>query len=122
MKEAEGGVEERAEDRQFVTPQVEKRRHRRVKLATQVKCAAMGRDDVFLTRDVSAGGMFVTAQSPLPIGAEVGLTFSLGTGVPALACTGKVVYSQQGMGMGIEFFGLNEDCALTLQKFVDESN
>jgi len=114
--------ENRIEEREFITPQMEKRRHRRVKLAAQVKCEAIGRDEILLTRDVSAGGMFVTAQSPLPVGSTVGLTFNLGNGSTAISCTGKVVYSQQGMGMGIEFMGLSEDCTAALQKFVDESN
>ena len=115
-------TEDRTEDQKFITPEVEKRRHRRVKLATQVKCEAAGRDDIFLTRDVSAGGMFVTAQRPLPVGSTVALTFNLGGGNPAISCTGMVVYSQQAMGMGIEFMGLPKDCTDALRKFVDDSN
>jgi len=114
-------AEDRTEQHEFITPQVEKRRHRRVKLATQVTCEAIGREDIMLTRDVSTGGMFVTAQRPLPVGSAVALSFHLGNGT-SISCTGKVVYSQQGMGMGIEFVGLPDDCTAALQKFVDASN
>jgi len=114
-------MEER-EERQFVTPEIGKRRHRRARLVTAVKCDALGRDEILLTRDVSAGGVFVTTNTPLPLDSKVGLAFSLGTGTPAISCTGKVVYSKQGLGMGIEFVGLNEATALALQKFVDESS
>lgn len=113
---------EDSQEQQLVTPEIEKRRNRRVKLVTEVKCDAMERDEILVTRDVSAGGMFVITNTPLPLDSEVGLSFSLGTGAPAIACTGKVVYSRQGMGMGIEFAGLREDTRLALQKFVDESN
>ena len=109
-------------DSQLVTAQIEKRKYRRVKLVTEVRCDAAGRDDILVTRDVSAGGMFVSTKTPLPIGSEVGLSFNLGKEASALQCAGKIVYSQQGMGMGIEFSGLNPECALALQKFVDESD
>ena len=107
---------------QFITPEIEKRRHRRAKLVTEVKCDALGRDEILLTRDVSVGGTFVTTNTPLPLNSIVGLSFSVGTGAPAICCTGKVVYSKQGMGMGIEFAELKEEDLAALQKFVDESN
>jgi len=112
---------EEGEAREFVTPEIEKRRSRRVKLVAEVKCAALGRDEILVTRDVSAGGLFVTTNSPLPLDSMVGLSFNLGTGAPTISCNGKVVYSKQGLGMGIQFGELSYETLRALEKFVDES-
>jgi type IV pilus assembly protein PilZ len=108
--------------REFITPDIDKRRQRRVKLITEVKCEALSRDEMLVTRDVSAGGLFVTTKNPLPLEAAVRVAFSLAAGNPAIACGGRVVYSMPGMGMGIQFTGLNEESRAALEKFVDEAN
>jgi hypothetical protein len=108
--------------REFITPEIDKRQHRRANLVTQVKCEAMNRDDLLLTRDVSIGGLFINTKTPLPLDSMVGISFSLATGHPAIACKGKVVFSRQGLGMGIEFSDLNVESRQSLEKFVDEAN
>ena len=108
--------------REFITPQIDKRRQRRVKLITEVKCEALNRDEMLVTRDVSAGGLFVRAKNPLPLQSEVRVAFSLAAGSPAIACGGRVVYSMPGMGMGIEFGDLSDESRAALEKFVDEAN
>jgi hypothetical protein len=110
-----------SQQREFVTPEIEKRRHRRAKLVTEVKCDALSRDEFLVTRDISAGGLFVITKTPLPLGSLVGLSFSLGTGAPPMTCHGKVVYSQQGLGMGIQFDELSYENLRALEKFIDES-
>ena len=108
--------------REFITPEIDKRQHRRANLVTQVKCEAMNRDDLLLTRDVSIGGLFINTKTPLPLDSTVGVSFSLASGQPAIACKGKVVFSRQDLGMGIEFFDLNVESRQSLVKFVDEAN
>ena len=108
--------------REFITPEIDKRIHRRARLVTQVKCEAMDRDDLLVTRDVSIGGLFIDTKTPLPLDSIVGLSFSLATGHPAIACKGKVVFSRQGLGMGIEFSDLSVESRQSLQKFVDQAN
>lgn len=110
------------EGREYITPGIDKRRQRRAKLITEVKCEAMSRDELLVTRDVSPGGLFVTTKTPLPLESAVRVAFSLAAGSPAISCSGRVVYSMQGLGMGIEFVDLNEEGRLALQKFVDEAN
>ena len=107
--------------REYVTPEIDKRQHRRAQLVTQVRCDALGRDEFMLTRDVSVGGMFVTAKDPFPSDSEVALAFSLRAGEPLIASRGKVVYSLRNMGMGIAFVDLGEEVRQALQKFVDEA-
>ena len=109
------------EGREFVTPEIEKRQHRRAKLVIQVTCAALSRDEILVTRDLSIGGLFLTTHTPLPLDSVVGLSFNLGTGSPAISCDGKVVSSMQGMGMGIEFTGTSDESRRSLEKFVDEA-
>jgi hypothetical protein len=107
--------------RELITPEIEKRQHRRARLITEVKCEAMDRDEVLVTRDVSVGGIFVTTKKPFPLNSKVALDFSLGPGQPSISCRGKVVYSMQDLGMGIEFSELNEETHLSIEKFVDEA-
>jgi len=110
-----------SQQRELVTPEIEKRRHRRAKLVTEVKCDALGRDEILVTRDISAGGLFVVTNTPLPMDSAVGLSLSLVTGGPPILCHGKVVYSKQGLGMGIEFGQLSYENLRALENFVDES-
>jgi len=110
------------EGREFITPDIDKRRQRRAKLITEVKCEALSRDEFLVTRDVSAGGLFVSTNNPLPLESEVRVAFSLAPGSPSISCLGKVVYSMQGMGMGIQFTEIAEESYVALEKFVDEAN
>ncbi|HEV2233582.1 MAG TPA: PilZ domain-containing protein [Terriglobia bacterium] len=108
--------------REFITPEIDKRQHRRAKLVTHVKCESMNRDELLVTRDISIGGLFINTKTPLPLDSQVGLSFSLAAGHPAITCKGKVVFSRQDMGMGIEFSDLNTESRQSLEKFVDEVN
>ncbi len=109
------------DEKPYVTPDIDKRQHRRARLVTQVHCEALGREDLLLTRDVSVGGLFVTAQNPFPLNSEVGIALALASGQTPIKARGKVVYSLQGMGMGVQFSELSDEGRALLQKFVDES-
>ena len=101
---------------------VEKRKFRRARLITQVKCETLGRQGLMLTRDISVGGMFVNDRDPYPADCVVGLAFRLSPTEPLLTCKGKVVYSIRGVGMGIMFTDLGDDVRAMLEKFVDEAS
>ncbi len=102
-------------------PGIEKREHRRARLITQVRCEALGREEMLLTRDVSVGGVFISAKEPFPTGSEIAIALQLATGAASIKASGKVVYSLKGLGMGIQFSDLSEENHAALQKFVDES-
>ena len=110
------------EGREFVTPENEKRQHRRAKLVTQIRCEALGREELHVTRDISVGGLFVSSKEPFPPDCEVSVFFNLRPSDPAISCQGKVVYSLRGLGMGVQFTELSGADRVSLQKFVDESN
>ena len=109
------------ESKQYVTPDIDKRRHRRANLITQVRCDALQRQGLMVTRDVSVGGMFVNVKDPFPADSEVTTLFRLEPTSDLLTCRGKVAYAIKGMGMGISFIELSEEVRQALQKFVDEA-
>jgi hypothetical protein len=108
-------------DGEYVRPEIEQRQHRRAVLVTQVRCESLGRDDLLLSRDISAGGVFVSAKDPFPNDCEVGLALRLHSRGPLITCQGRVVYSLKGLGMGIQFHDLSEETREALAKFVEES-
>jgi c-di-GMP-binding flagellar brake protein YcgR len=110
------------EPREFIKPEIEKRRHRRARLVAQVRCEPLEREELLLTRDISVGGMFISSRDPLPSPSDVTVSFRLKPGEPLLTCQGRVVYSIKEMGMGIQFEGLAESIRQALQKFVDEAS
>jgi len=57
------------------------------------------------TTDLGPGGCFVDTLSPLPVGSEVHV--SVRKGQTHFQCEGTVVYSQDGLGMGIGFESLD---------------
>jgi uncharacterized protein (TIGR02266 family) len=110
-----------SESKPYITPEIDKRQHRRARLVTEVRCESLGKQAVFLTRDVSVGGLFVTAKDPFPTGSEVAVSLALASGETPLKARGTVVYSLKGMGMGVQFGELDGQVRDSLQKFVDES-
>ena len=109
------------QEREFITPEIDKRVHRRAKLVTQVKCDNLGREELLLTRDISTGGVFVTTRNPFPSDSEVSLSFSLGSESRSITCRGRVAYGVKNIGMGIQFFDLPDEIRQALQTFVDET-
>lgn len=108
--------------REYITPEIERRQHRRAKLVTQVRCETLSREDLLVTRDVSSGGAFITTKNPYPPDSEVAVSFHLGPNQPQISCRGKVVNQLKGRGMGIQFFDLSDEARQALLKFIDETH
>jgi hypothetical protein len=106
----------------YVKPGIEKRQHRRARLVTQITCAVLDREELLLSRDVSVGGMFVTAKDPFPQDSEVTVAFRLSPKDPLISCQGKIVYAIVGVGMGVMFTDVDESSRQSLQKFVDAAD
>jgi hypothetical protein len=58
------------------------------------------------TTDLGPGGCFIDTTNPLPVGAKVRV--SVRKGKNQFNTSGSVVYSQQGLGMGVSFTGMDE--------------
>jgi hypothetical protein len=103
-------------------PRSERRKYRRVKLITQVRGVAMGREDALTTRDVSLGGLLIATKKPYPVNSAIDVTFSLPfSGLP-IFCRGEVSYAIEGRGMGIRFLEMSEASRLALKAFVAQAN
>jgi hypothetical protein len=72
------------------------------------------------TADVSLGGCFLDTLTPLPIGSLVRLCVHRGN-VP-LEVTGRVIYSQTGLGMGIAFSDLSLEQQSSLEGWLADLN
>lgn len=59
------------------------------------------------TNDISPGGCFVDVLSPLPVGTRVRVRFTRGES--HVETSGDVIYSQNGLGMGIAFRALEPE-------------
>lgn len=102
--------------------EIEKRRHKRDKRALEVHCASFGLEEIFVSRNISGGGLFLKTPSPLAPGSQVELTFSVSPEAPAITCSGRVVYSNPGVGMGIQFLDAKNEIEMALSAIEEQSN
>lgn len=70
------------------------------------------------TTDLGPGGCFVDTLSPLPVGSQVHV--SVHKGQTQFRSEGTVVYSQDGLGMGIEFESLDATQRQALETWLKE--
>jgi PilZ domain len=70
------------------------------------------------TTDLGPGGCFVDTTNPFPVGANVRVTLRKGRN--EFHTPGTVVYSQQGLGMGISFTDLDDAQRLALDLWIHE--
>ena len=70
------------------------------------------------TTDLSPGGCFVDTLTPFPVGSQVRVTIFRGNS--HFETRGSVVYSQQGLGMGIAFGELDPKHKASLDAWISE--
>ena len=70
------------------------------------------------TTDLGPGGCFIDTLVPFPVGAKVHVSVRKGT--TQFETGGAVVYSQTGLGMGIEFDALGPSQRLALEQWLRE--
>lgn len=70
------------------------------------------------TTDLGPGGCFVDTMTPFPVGAKVRVTVKKAKA--DFQTEGTVVYSQNGLGMGIAFAELNANQRLALEDWLAE--
>jgi c-di-GMP-binding flagellar brake protein YcgR len=111
------------EDRHLILRLVEhkkgdRRKFPRVRLATQVECEAA----MILTfsRDVSAGGMFVETNTPMPTGSILTLRFNLDNQTSIVA-KGVVTYQVKKFGMGVHFLDLAPEDRKSIEEYVSHN-
>jgi len=95
---------------------IERRLSKRDRQALDVRCASFGIDEIFVSRDVSTGGLFLSTPDPLVPGSQVELSFNVTPEGPQIECSGRVVYALPGVGMGIQFIDPKGEIELALDQ------
>lgn len=101
-------------------PGADRRTARRASLATQIRTIVDEETLVGYTRDISAGGVFVEAESPPAKGTEVSLRFKLGPDSPILGARAVVAYVIPNEGMGLRFVDLAPEILQAIEEFVQQ--
>ncbi len=77
-------------------------------------------------RDLGTGGVFIETNSPLDLGADVNLTFTLPDSKETVDAKGKVIWVQPEVpgkklspGMGIQFDNFSSDQRVALESFIE---
>jgi hypothetical protein len=89
------------------TPQDERRQHERARLIIDVFFDGSDLTGVASTKDISAGGLYMNTQAEIPEGAVLMLRIPLEG--HDLICNCEVVYSNPGIGVGVNFQGLSDE-------------
>lgn len=95
---------------------IEQRLSKRDRTALEVRCESFGIDEIFVSRDVSTGGLFLNTPEPLVPGSQVELSFRVTPEGPQIECSGRVVYALAGIGMGIQFVDPKGEIKLALDR------
>ena len=66
------------------------------------------------TKDISPGGLYMTTQTRIPVGARLALRIPIGG--DHLIVTGEVVYSNPDEGVGVKFHELPDDTRRALER------
>jgi uncharacterized protein (TIGR02266 family) len=98
---------------------VEKRKFRRVPLATMVHTEAAGQPYSVEGRNISAGGMLVKTEKTLEEGLLLRLEFQLPGDLDPVHATGVVQHVLPGSFMGIRFVDLSHRDRRRIEAYVD---
>ncbi len=119
---------QRAAQRVTATPPIlrsapvakDKRKFRRHRISFPIEIRdrqSIGSGNAATTADMSAGGCYVETRTPLPVREKVTISFWLNS--ERVQTTAVVRTSDGGVGMGIEFTGLDELAQQQLQRQVE---
>ncbi|MER3427041.1 MAG: hypothetical protein C4334_02905 [Pyrinomonas sp.] len=97
-------------------PQDERRRHDRARLIIDLYFEGHEGTGIANTRDIGVGGLYMNTQTVLPEGTM--LTLRLPLGEEPLIIRGRVVYSNPGRGVGVEFDGLTDEQRARLEEAI----
>jgi hypothetical protein len=92
----------------------ERREYDRSRLIVDVFFDGTDTTGVASTKDISLGGLYMKTQTAIPEGAHLVVRIPFGAG-REVVCTGEVVYSNPGKGVGVRFRDLNDECRTLLE-------
>jgi hypothetical protein len=92
----------------------ERRQFDRSRLIVDVHFDGAESTGVASTKDISPGGLYMTTQTRIPVGAMLALRIPIGG--DHVIVTGEVVYSHPGEGVGVRFHELSDDTRRALER------
>ena len=100
----------------------ENRRNTRIAVSKGlwVSWHASGPSDVSRVRDLSAGGLFISTATPVPVGTVVQMLFALPEG--EIRMHGIVRYADADEGLGVEFTSMGTADRARLQELLRRLN
>ena len=103
---------ETEDPREFSTDN--RRRFDRSRLIVDVHFDGAESTGVASTKDISLGGLYMTTQTRVPVGAKLALRIPIGG--DHVIVTGEVVYSNPGEGLGVKFHQLTDDARRAFER------
>lgn len=100
-----------------VTPD-DRREHDRSRLIVDVHFDGAESTGVASTKDISPGGLYLTTQTRIPVGATLALRIPLGT--KHIVVKGEVVYSNPGEGVGVKFQQLSDEARAVIERSMSQ--
>ena len=102
------------EDRSDEFSTDERRRYDRSRLIVDVHFDGAESTGVASTRDISVGGLYMSTQAEIPVGATLGLRLPLGD--DHVVIKAEVVFSNPGHGVGVRFQELSDDARALMER------
>jgi len=104
--------EDRAED----ISSDERRKFDRSRLIVDVHFDGADSTGVASTKDISAGGLYLSTQTDIPVGTTLALRIPVGN--EHVVVKGEVVYSNPGEGVGVKFRELSDESRALIEREV----
>jgi hypothetical protein len=92
----------------------ERRRYDRSRLIVDVHFDGAESTGVASTTDISLGGLYMSTQLEIPVGATLGLRLPIGD--DHVVVKGEVVFSNPGHGVGVRFLALSGDARALMER------
>ena len=93
----------------------EERRHfDRSRLIVDVHFDGAESTGIASTKDISLGGLYMSTQAAIPVGATLGLRLPMGS--EHVVVKAEVVYSNPGHGVGVKFHSLSDQARALMKR------
>lgn len=92
----------------------ERRAYDRSRLIVDVYFDGTDTTGVASSKDISLGGLYLNTQTAIPEGAHLVVRIPFGSG-REVVCTGEVIYSNPGKGVGVRFRDISDECRSMLK-------
>jgi len=104
------------EDREeLFEDQEERRRYDRARLIVDVHFNGQDATGVASTKDISLGGFYMNTKADVPEGGKLMVRIPIAAD-KEIVCSGEVVYTNPGLGLGVRFTDLSDEARSILEQ------